>query len=66
MVTIVFTRLAMILLCGFVAWIGRMEPFFSSWGIMGIFATQSNDIALGIPVINTVWDNDTTHLAIIQ
>lgn len=59
-----------------------MKPFFSAWGVMGFFVTQSklavlfhvnwkcpviffcifhSDIAIGIPIINALWDNDTTH-----
>eukprot|EP01084_Bolivina_argentea_P300218 517598_1 len=55
------TKAIMIILSGLIAWIGRFDQAFQAWGIMGIFVTQSNDIALGIPVINALWDNDKTH-----
>ena len=48
------SKLIMIAVAGFVAWIGRFEPLFSCWGIFGLFLHQSNDVALGIPLIKFV------------
>eukprot|EP01083_Nonionella_stella_P024330 67222_1 len=61
LVSMMIAKVIMIILCGFIACVARLKPFFSTWGIMGLFVTQSNDFALGIPVINALWDNDTTH-----
>ena len=58
-VSIIITRLLMISLVGLICFTLKKKPFLSYWGLMGIFCNQSNDIALGLPVINSLWDNDT-------
>ena len=57
-VGMLLTRFIMIIMMGFITFALRLEPFWAQWGILGIFATQSNDIALGMPVINAIWDDD--------
>ena len=62
-ITLIITRVIMIFIAFLLSLLLRMKPTASYTGIMGIMLTQSNDIALGMPVINALWPNETYHFS---